>query len=210
MPIELRGAVFIDKMQPQFAATCAAVSDGYFPVAGESSFWLEVRPGIVINLMMDAALKSCDDTPGALITERSYGTMEVHGPDQGMVRQAGEIVLREAGVGLEDALAPNVMTDEVIRKIADHHAMMINRSRAGMLVLGDDTLYTLEVNPAIYVVLAANEAEKASPIRLVGLGAEGAVGRLRLAGSDAEIDEAVAAVHRALSAIGGRANRGTD
>ena len=39
---------------------------------------------------------------------------------------------------------------------------------------GDDTLFTLEVNPAIYVVLAANEAEKASPIRLVGLGAEGA------------------------------------
>jgi hypothetical protein len=44
-----------------------------------------------------------------------------------------------------------------------------------MLVLGDDTLYTLEVNPAVYVTLAANVAEKASPIRLVGLGAEGAV-----------------------------------
>jgi hypothetical protein len=209
-PIELRGAVFIDKMQPQFAATCATVSDGFFPVAGESSFWLEVRPGIVINRLMDAALKSCDVTPGALITERSYGTLEVHGPDQGMVRQAGDVVLRAAGVGLDDALAPNVMTDEVIRKISDHHAMMINRTRAGMLVLGDDTLYTLEVNPAVYVVLAANEAEKASPIRLVGLGAEGAVGRLRLAGSDAEIDEAVKAVHRALGAVGGRANRGVD
>ena len=47
--IELRGAIFIDKMQPQFAATCATNSDGFFPVAGESSFWLEVRPGIVIN-----------------------------------------------------------------------------------------------------------------------------------------------------------------
>ena len=73
-----------------------------------------------------------------------------------------------------------------------------------MLVLGDDALYTLEVNPAVYVTLAATEAEKASPVRLVGLGAEGAVGRLRLAGTDAEIDEAVAAVRRALEGITGR------
>ena len=159
---------------------------------------------------MDVALKACDVKPGALITERSYGTLEVHAPDQGQVRQAGALILEAAGLEARDALAPNVMTSETIRKISDHQAMMINKSRAGMLVLGDDTLYTLEVNPAIYVVLAANEAEKASPIRLVGLGAQGAVGRLRLAGSDAEIDEAVKAVQRALSSIGGRANTGID
>ena len=46
---DLRGAVLIDKMQPQFAATIAANSDGYFPVAGESAFWLEVQPGIVVK-----------------------------------------------------------------------------------------------------------------------------------------------------------------
>jgi hypothetical protein len=208
--IELRGAVFIDQMQPQFAATVATNSDGFFPVAGEASFWLEVKPGIVINRLMDVALKSCDVRPGALVTERSYGTLEVHSPDQGMVRQAGALILRAAGAAAADALVPNLMTSEIIRKISDHHAMMINRTRAGMLVLGDDTLYTLEVNPAIYVTLAANEAEKASPIRIVGLGAEGAVGRLRLAGSDAEIDEAVKAVKRALAGVQGRANAGTD
>jgi hypothetical protein len=208
--IELRGAVFLDQMQPQFAATVATNSDGFFPVAGEASFWLEVKPGIVINRLMDVALKSCAVAPGALVTERSYGTLEVHSPDQGMVRQAGALILSSIGLTLADALAPNVMTSEVIRKLSDHHAMMINRTRAGMLVLGDDTLYTLEVNPAVYVTLAANEAEKASPIRIVGLGAEGAVGRLRLAGTDAEIDEAVKAVKRALANVGGRANAGTD
>lgn len=207
--IELRGAVFIDQMQPQFAATVATNSDGFFPVTGEAAFWLEVQPGIVINRLMDVALKSCDVKPGALVTERSYGTLEVHGPDQGMVRQAGDLILKAAGVTAEDGLRPNLMTSEIIRKISDHHAMMINRTRAGMLVLGDDTLYTLEVNPAVYVTLAANEAEKASPIRIVGLGAEGAVGRLRLAGTDAEIDEAVKAVRRALDGLRGRANAGT-
>ncbi|MAG64229.1 hypothetical protein CMO84_11985 [Candidatus Woesearchaeota archaeon] len=202
--IELRGALHIDQMQPQFAATCAANSDGYFPVAGESAFWLEVCPGIVVNRLLDRALKSCDVTPGALITERHYGTLEVHGPDQGQVIHAGELMLQEAGVQLSDALVPQILTDEVIRKVSPHQAMLLNRTRAGMLVLGDDALYTLEVNPAVYVTLAANEAEKASPVRLVGLGAEGAVGRLRLAGSDAEIDEAVAAVRRVLDGIQGR------
>ena len=204
MPLELRGALHIDQMQPQFAATCAANSDGYFPVSGESSFWLEVRPGIIINRLMDVALKGCDVTPGALITERHYGTLEVHGPDQGQVIQAGDLILQSVALERSDGLRPLILTDEVISKLSDHQAMMINRTRAGMLVLGEDTLYTLEVTPAVFVVLAANEAEKASPVRLVGLGAEGAVGRLRLAGTDAEIEAAVAAVHRCLADIQGR------
>jgi len=208
--IELRGALVIDEMQPQFAATVAANSDGFFPVTGETAFWLEVRPGIVVNRLLDVALKSCDVKPGALITERSYGTVEVHGADQGQVREAGRRMLSAAGVRAEDGLKPNVMTDEIIRAIDDHQAMMINKSRAGMLVLGRDTLYTLEVNPAVWVLLAANEAEKAAPIRLVGLGNNGAVGRLRLAGTDAEIEAAVEAVHRALEGIAGRENRGID
>ena len=202
--IELRGAVHLDQMQPQFAATVAANSDGYFPVAGESAFWLEVRPGIVVNRLLDVALKTCDVKPGALITERHYGTLEVHSPDQGQVRMAGEAILRELGLTLEDGLAPKLLTDEVVRQIDDHHAMLINRSRAGMLVLGKDTLYTLEVTPAVHVLLAANEAEKASSARIVGLGHDGAVGRLRLAGSDADIEQAVAAIHRAMEGTVGR------
>jgi len=202
--IELRGAVHLDQMQPQFAATVAANSDGYFPVAGESAFWLEVQPGIVVNRLLDVALKTCDVKPGALITERHYGTLEVHGPDQGQVREAGDAILRELGVAADEGFAPQVLTDEVIHQIDDHHAMMINRTRAGMLVLGGDTLYTLEVTPAVHVLLAANEAEKASPIRIVGLGHDGAVGRLRLAGGDAEIEQAVLAVHRALEGASGR------
>ncbi|MEZ6015324.1 MAG: hypothetical protein R3F49_09440 [Planctomycetota bacterium] len=200
--VELRGAVHLDQMQPQFAAISAYRSDGYFPVAGESSFWLEVRPGIVVNRLLDIALKTCDVKPGVLSTERHFGTLEVHGPDQGQVLAAGRAVLQAIGRTFADQQRPEVMTDEVIRKITDHHAMLVNRTRSGMLVLGDDTLYTLEVTPAVHVTLAANEAEKAAPVRVVGYGAEGAVGRLRLAGTDAEIDVAVAAVRRALANIG--------
>lgn len=202
--IELRGVVHLDKMQPQFAAVSAANSDGYFPIAGESALWLEVRPGIVVNRLMDIGLKACDVRPGALITERHYGTLELHGPDQGQVLQAQRHILASVGLNAADGLQPEILTDEIIRKIDDHQAMLINRTRAGMLVLGGDTLYTLEVTPAVYVVLAANEAEKAAPVRLVGLGADGAVGRLRLAGGDAEIEAAVVAVQRALTGLAGR------
>ena len=66
--IELRGALVIDEMQPQFAAVVAANTDGFFPVSGETAFWLEVRPGIVVNRLLDVALKGCDVKPGALIT----------------------------------------------------------------------------------------------------------------------------------------------
>jgi len=209
-PIELRAALVIDEMQPQFAAVVAASSDGYFPVSGDSAFWLEIRPGIAVNRLLDAALKGADVVPGALITERSYGTLEVHGPDQGQVREAGRIVLARAGVLPDDALAPNVLNHEIIRKVDSHQAMLVNRGRDGMLILADDTLYTLEVNPALWVLLAANEAEKAAPVRIVGLSNNGAVGRLQLAGSDAAIEEAAHAVQRTLADVAGRANRGVD
>ena len=40
--------------------------------------------------------------------------------------------------------------------------------------------------------------QKTAPIRLIGLENNGAVGRVRLAGTDAEIDQAVEAVTRTL------------
>jgi ethanolamine utilization microcompartment shell protein EutS len=205
-PVQLRGLVIIDQMQPQFAATIAANSDGYFPIPGETACWVEVCPGIAVNRLLDAALKGCDVKPGAMILERSYGTLEVHGGDQGQVREAGEHVLRAAGQTIDDGLKPAVLSSEVVHQIDAHHAMMINKSRSGMLVLGDDTLYTLEVNPAVWVLIAANEAEKAAPVRLISLENNGAVGRLQLAGTDAAIEAAVGAVQRALENAPGRAN----
>jgi hypothetical protein len=203
---ELRGIVLLDQLQPQFAATIASNSDGYFPIAGESALWLEVCPGIVVSSLLDIALKNCDVRPGAMITERSYGTMEIHGPDQGQVNMARDILLREIGATAEEGLSPVMLTSRIIHQIDDHQAMLINRTRNGMLVLGGDTLYTLEVSPAVFALVAANEAEKASAVRLVDLQNNGAVGRLQLAGSDADIDMALAAIERTLSGVAGRPN----
>ncbi len=200
--------MLLDQLQPQFAATIATNADGFYPVSGESAFWLEVCPGIVVHSLLDIALKACDVKPGAMITERSYGVLEVHGPDQGQVRMARDLLLAELSSTTDGGLKPNLLTSRIIRRIDDHQAMVINRSRTGMLVLGKDTLYTLEVSPAVFALVAANEAEKASSVRLVDLQNYGAVGRLQLAGTDADIEQAVAAVERTLAGIGGRPNLG--
>ena len=53
-------------------------------------------------------------------------------------------------------------------------------------------------------MIAANEAEKASPINLLEMRAVGAFGRLYLGGMEAEVAEAERAVLDCLAAIDGR------
>jgi ethanolamine utilization microcompartment shell protein EutS len=74
------------------------------------------------------------------------------------------------------------------------------------MLLGGDTLYILEVHPAAYATIAANEAEKASPIKLIQMQPFGAFGRLYLGGTESSIREAVQAVMTTLEAIVGRDN----
>lgn len=168
------------------------------PVPGDAAYWIEVEPGMAANGLLDAALKAADVRPGVLLTERLYGTLEFHGPDQGQVREGGRAALKRFGMSPEASDRPEVLQSEVIRKLDAHHAALLNRERCGMLALEGDALFTLEVTPAVWICLAANEAEKHSPVRLVDLESSGAVGRLRLAGDDASIDSAAKAAISAL------------
>jgi hypothetical protein len=67
-----------------------------------------------------------------------------------------------------------------------------------------ETLYVLEVLPAGYAALAANEAEKAADIRLLEVVTFGAFGRLYLSGSEEDIQQAAQSAERALQSICGR------
>ena len=55
------------------------------------------------------------------------------------------------------------------------------------------SMFILETEPAGYVLIAANEAEKASNITVVDVKAVGAFGRLTLAGREGDVEEAAAA-----------------
>ena len=205
--MELRTFTYLDVLQPQLASFLQTVAQGFLPLEGQAALLIEIAPGIAVNNITDAALKQTRVIPGMQIVERAYGLLEVHSFDQGEVRSAGEAMLSRLGVAVDQRLRPRILSEQTITGIDGHHAQLINRMRHGDMISDDQTLYTLEVHPAGYAGIAANEAEKASPIRLLEVITFGAVGRLWLGGMEAEIAEAARAVRETLASISGRENR---
>ena len=206
--VQLRAYTFLDSMQPQFASFVASTARGYLPVRGQAALYVEIAPGIAINRVTDIALKRTSVRPAVQVVERAFGLLEVHHESQAEVLEAGRAILQFLEVQELDRLKPKMLTNEIITSVDDYQTMLINRNRQGMMLLGGETLYILEVHPAAYAVIAANEAEKASPIKLIHMQPYGAFGRLQLGGSESDIREAEAAIHKALETVDGRANDG--
>lgn len=205
--MELRTFTYIDVLQPQLAAFLQTVAQGFLPLEKQAALLLEIAPGIAINNLTDVALKRTRVMPGMQIVERAFGMLELHSFDQGEVRQAGAAILERLGAKMSDRLKPKVLSEQTITGIEGCHAQLINRFRHGDMITEGQTLYTLEVHPAGYAAIAANEAEKASPIKLLEVITFGAVGRLWLGGYEAEIEEARLAIARTLADIDGRENK---
>ena len=202
--IELRSYAFLDSLQPQYAAFLGTTAQGFLPLAGEASLFVEVAPGIEINRLTDIALKATTVKPGMQIIERVFGLLEIHSPEQAETRAAGEAVLDALGLTEDDRVKPQVLSSQIIRRIDDHHAQLINRMRHGQMIIPGQTLYVLECNPAAYAALAANEAEKASNINVLEVRAFGAVGRVYLGGEEQDVEVGWQAAVGALEGLTGR------
>jgi ethanolamine utilization microcompartment shell protein EutL len=202
--VELRSYVYLDRLQSQHAAYLGAECQGFLPLPGDSSLWIEISPGIEINRMMDIALKSAVVKPGVQIVERLYGVMEIHGQNQGDVKAAGRAVLSYINASDRDSFKPRIISSQVIRNIDPHHTQLINRTRRGNMIVAGQTLYVLEVEPAAYAALAANEAEKSAMVNILQISAVGSFGRLYLGGSEQNILAAEQGVLAALESLPGR------
>jgi hypothetical protein len=202
--IEIRTLAFLDSLQPQYAAFLGTVAQGFLPLAGDASLYIEVSPGIEINRLTDVALKATNVKPGMQIIERFYGLLEIHSPDQAETRAAGAAILDAVGLTESDRLKPKILSSQIIRRIDDHHAQLINRMRHGQMIVPGQTLYVLECEPAAYAALAANEAEKAANINVLEVRAAGAMGRVYLGGEEQDIDVGWRAAVAALEALDGR------
>jgi hypothetical protein len=202
--IEIRSFAFLDSLQPQYAAFLGTVAQGFLPLAGDASLYVEVAPGIEINRLTDVALKSTGVKPGMQIIERYYGLLEVHSPDQAETRAAGNAILEAVGLTESDRLKPKILSSQIIRRIDDHHAQLINRMRHGQMIVPGQTLYVLECEPAAYAALATNEAEKAADINVLEVRAAGAMGRVYLGGEERDIDVGWRAAVAALEGLDGR------
>ncbi len=206
--IDLRAYVFLDNLQAQYAAFLGTVAQGFLPLAGDASLYIEVSPGIEINRLTDIALKSTSVKPGMQIIERYFGLLEVHSPAQAEVRAAGAAILSELGLAESDRMKPRILSSQIIRRIDAHQAQLINRTRHGEMLLGGQTLYVLEMEPAAYAALAANEAEKAAEINILEVRSFGSMGRVYLGGEERDIDVGWRAAVAAIEAIDGREAKG--
>ncbi|HXJ66446.1 MAG TPA: hypothetical protein VNN79_22030 [Actinomycetota bacterium] len=202
--IELRAYCFLDSLQPQYAAFLGTVAQGFLPLPGDASLYVEISPGIEINRLTDIALKSTNVTPGMQIIERFYGMLEIHSTDQADARAAGEEILTQIGAKETDRIKPRILSSQIVRRITDHHAQLINRTRHGQMILGGQTLYVMECEPAAYAALAANEAEKAANINVLEVRSVGSNGRIYLGGEEQDIDVGWQAAVAAIEGLEGR------
>ena len=204
MAVDLRTYVFLDNLQLQHAGFLGTVARGFLPLPGDTSLWVEISPGIEINRITDIALKSTKVRPGMQIVERLYGMLEVHHSDQAEVRAAGEAILDALEVKESDRLRPRVVSSQIIRHVDAHQVQLINRLRHGHMLLAGQTLYVMEVQPAAYAALAANEAEKAAAINILEVTAYGSFGRLYLGGEEQDIMAGYGAAVAAIEGVTGR------
>lgn len=204
MSVDLRSYVFLDSLQPQHSAFLGTVARGFLPLPGDASLWIEISPGIEINRITDIALKSTHVRPGMQIVERLYGLLEVHSESQADVRAAGVAILEALGLKKEDRLKPRVVSSQIIRHIDAHQVQLINRMRHGHMILAGQTLYVMEVAPAAYAALAANEAEKRADLNILEVQAFGSFGRVYLGGEERDIMAGYQAAIEAIESVSGR------
>ena len=204
---ELRCYIFLDSLQPQFASFLGTVAQGFLPTPGQASLFVEIAPGMDIMRVTDVALKATDVRPGMLIIERLYGMLELHSDSQADVRQAGRAILEALDLNEEDRIKPEMVSSQVIRNISDFHTQLINRTRHGDMILPGQTLYVMEVAPAGYAAIAANEAEKAAHINILEVRAFGSFGRVYLGGDERDIDVGYRAAEQAIAEVRGRPGR---
>jgi ethanolamine utilization microcompartment shell protein EutS len=196
---ELRSFIFLDQLQPQTLSYLGTWVLGRLPRANVAAQVIEVAPGLDIEGLTDIALKQTEVKAGILIVERQYGYLEFHSQSTAAVKAAASAVLDGLGARAEDATKPQILASKVVSRVDHQHAFLINRNKRGSMILGGESLFVLEMQPASYAILATNAAEKAANIKVIDYRMIGATGRVYLAGDEAEIRNARDAAAAALA-----------
>lgn len=207
MAIKLRAFAFIDQLQKQFVGYIGTAAKGFYPVAGQSGLFIEIAPGIEINTITDIVLKKANVLPGALVVERTFGMLEVHSDSPADVKEAGRVILEYLGLEETDRLKPQIISSDIIERTDPYMTQIVNRFRDGSMLLGDETLYSLEVTPAAYAGFAANEAEKGADIKLIHASVFGASGKVYIAGTSSDVKAAKEAAEESLRSLKGQEDK---
>ncbi len=195
---ELRTYAFIDRMQPQYAAFLGSELVGDVPIANMAQLIIELSPGSGVYSLLDTALKQTDVKPGLQTVEREFGLVELHSLSIEDVHEAGMAILLACGLQMKDRIRPKLVSSTVVTNVSPYQAQLVNKMRKGSLLVPSESLLVMEVEPAAYIALATNEAEKATEIKLIHFNPIGRFGRLFIAGTEAEIRTARIAAEEAI------------
>src|SRR5580692_10627278 len=171
---DLRSFIFLSRLQPQTMCYLGTWIRGSLPRSHVAAQVIEIAPGLDIEPLTDVAVKHADVRAGILVVERQFGYLEIHG-------------------GTDEMLAAKIIT-----MLDPQQAFLANRNKIGSMALAGESLFVLEMQPASYAILAANEAEKAARIKVVDYRMIGATGRVYLSGSEADVRQAAEAAEDAL------------
>jgi len=203
--MDLRTYIIIDNMQPQYAAITGTVVKGDIALAGMCQLYIELAPGSAVYNLLNVALKQTNAKPGFQIVEREYGELELHSFSPDELRQAGQAILNECGKSINDRRKPRIVSEQIISNIDPYQAQLINRdNRFGSIIVPGETLFILEVEPAAYISIAVNEAEKNSQTKIITFDPVGKYGRMYISGLESEVRNARETVLEVLQMIEGR------
>ena len=177
---ELRSFIFLNRLQPQTMCYLGTWIRGTLPRSDAAAQIIEIAPGLDIEPLTDVALKHADVQAGILVVERPFGYLELHGSTD-EVRAASAAALESLGATARDAARPEILASKIITMLDPQHAFLINRNKIGSMALAGESLFVLEMQPASYAILAANEAEKAARIKVVDYQMIGATARRGMA-----------------------------
>jgi ethanolamine utilization microcompartment shell protein EutL len=195
----IRSYIFIDQLQPKTMCYLGSFIRGVLPRSNMAAQVIEVQPGLDIEPLIDVAIKHVDVQPGLLVVERQFGYLEFHSHSTAAVKAAAEAILDHLGATEADAMKPEILASKIVKRVDNYHAFLINRNKAGSMILPGESLFVLEMQPAAYSILAANEAEKSADVKLVDYRMMGATGRLYLSGPEADVRAAARAAEDALT-----------
>ena len=195
---KIRSYIFIDQLQPKTMCYLGSFCRGFLPRANMAALVVEVAPGLDIEPITDVALKTVDVKPGILVVERQFGYLEFHSRSTGLVKAAAQAVLESLDADESQAMRPQILASKIVTRVDPVHAFLINRNKLGSMILPGESLFVLEMKPASYAILAANEAEKHADIKVIDYRMIGATGRVYLSGEESSVRSAAAAAEAAL------------
>ena len=201
----IRALMQIDNLQPKFAAYNGATVQGSVPMSGDTVLIGELAPGNGVFSLIDRALKASNVETTTQMVEREFGFFILRSTSNAEVSAARDAILGELGAEMSDRLKPSVASTQIITSVEPYQAQLLNKWRKGSLLIPGQTLGIIECEPAAYISIAANEAEKSAEIDIVEVRAVGRFGRLFISGTENSVKTAIAAATGAIEAVDGAA-----